>query len=51
VRIGNLRLADLPRGHWRALTKRELETLHLPSRTDIRAAVADRGSQKAGKIS
>ena len=51
VRIGNLRLADLPRGHWRALTKRELESLHLPNRTDIRAAVADRGSQKAGKIS
>lgn len=27
VRIGNLRLGDLPRGHWRALTKRELECL------------------------
>ena len=27
VRIGNLRLCDLPRGHWRALTKRELECL------------------------
>jgi 23S rRNA pseudouridine2605 synthase len=27
VRIGNLRLADLPRGHWRALTKRELQSL------------------------
>jgi 23S rRNA pseudouridine2605 synthase len=27
VRIGNLRLRDLPRGHWRALTKRELECL------------------------
>jgi 23S rRNA pseudouridine2605 synthase len=27
VRIGNLRLADLPRGHWRALSKRELENL------------------------
>jgi 23S rRNA pseudouridine2605 synthase len=27
VRIGNLRLGDLPRGHWRALTKRELESL------------------------
>jgi 23S rRNA pseudouridine2605 synthase len=24
VRIGNIRLGDLPRGHWRALTKREL---------------------------
>jgi len=27
VRIGNLRLADLPRGHWRALTRRELQSL------------------------
>jgi 23S rRNA pseudouridine2605 synthase len=27
IRLGNLRLADLPRGHWRALTKRELRSL------------------------
>jgi len=27
VRIGNLRLGDLPLGHWRPLTKRELEYL------------------------
>jgi 23S rRNA pseudouridine2605 synthase len=27
VRIGNLRLGDLPPGHWRALTKRELQSL------------------------
>src|SRR5438128_7784330 len=27
VRLGNLRLADLPRGHWRPLTKRELRSL------------------------
>ncbi len=27
VRVGNLRLADLPRGHWRVLTKRELTAL------------------------
>jgi len=27
VRVGNLRLADLPRGHWRMLTKRELTSL------------------------
>ena len=27
IRIGRLRLGDLPRGHWRALTKRELESL------------------------
>jgi len=27
IRVGNLRIGDLPRGHWRALTKRELELL------------------------
>jgi 23S rRNA pseudouridine2604 synthase len=27
VRLGNLRLVDLPRGHWRPLTKRELRSL------------------------
>jgi 23S rRNA pseudouridine2605 synthase len=27
IRIGNLRLGDLPRGHWRPLTKREVESL------------------------
>lgn len=27
TRIGNLRLGDLPRGHWRALTKKEIESL------------------------
>jgi 23S rRNA pseudouridine2605 synthase len=28
IRIGPVRLGDLPRGHWRALTKRELESLN-----------------------
>jgi 23S rRNA pseudouridine2605 synthase len=28
TRIANLRLGDLPLGHWRALTKREIESLH-----------------------
>ena len=27
VRVGTLRLGDLPRGHWRMLTKRELESV------------------------
>jgi 16S rRNA U516 pseudouridylate synthase RsuA-like enzyme len=27
IRVANLRLGDLPRGHWRPLTKRELEAL------------------------
>lgn len=51
VRIGNLRLGDLPRGHWRALTKRELEGLHLRGCSDGVAARADRESQKAGDFS
>jgi 16S rRNA U516 pseudouridylate synthase RsuA-like enzyme len=29
VRIANLRLGDLPRGHWRPLMKRELECLEV----------------------
>jgi 23S rRNA pseudouridine2605 synthase len=32
IRIGNLRLGDLPRGHWRPLAKRELESLSHGSR-------------------
>jgi len=36
IRIGPVRLGDLPRGHWRALTKRELESLQgQPPRTPI----------------
>ncbi len=27
IRIGSLRIGDLPRGHWRALTKREIDSL------------------------
>ena len=27
VRVGNLRLGDLPRGHWRVLTKRDLKSI------------------------
>jgi len=50
VRVGNLRLADLPRGHWRVLTKRELEGLHLPRRSAVVAAGADRRNQKAGQL-
>ncbi len=33
VRIGNLRLGDLPRGHWRELTRRELSTV-IPSEAE-----------------
>ena len=48
VRIGRLRLGDLPRGHWRALTSGELNSLR--DRNDGVAAGADRGSQKAGHL-
>jgi 23S rRNA pseudouridine2605 synthase len=33
VRIGNLRLGDLPRGHWRTVTKRELQNLQRSDRS------------------
>jgi 23S rRNA pseudouridine2605 synthase len=40
VRVGNLRLGDLPRGHWRALTKRELTSLSvIPSEVEESLAV------------
>ena len=48
VRIGNLRLGDLPRGHWRALTKRELNSLRGSS--EVVPASADRRGQKAGHV-
>ncbi len=42
VRIGNLRLGDLPPGHWRALTKREIESVEAAvsaaNREPLRAA-------------
>ena len=49
VRVGNLRLADLPPGHWRVLTKRELASLSVipsDSRLPRRSLTA-----KAGGIS
>ena len=30
VRVGNLRIGDLPRGHWRMLTARELDSITQP---------------------
>jgi 23S rRNA pseudouridine2605 synthase len=50
VRIGNLRLTDLPRGHWRALTKRELASLHPSDRSDAVTAGDDRGRRKARRL-
>jgi len=39
VRIGNLRLGDLPRGHWRPLTSTELVSLRPPATGLNRSAV------------
>jgi 23S rRNA pseudouridine2605 synthase len=47
VRIGNLRLGDLPRGHWRALSKSELNALTRASKTDRAGARADKSSSRA----
>ena len=47
IRIGNLWLGNLPRAHWRALTKRELASLHLQDRGAVVAAAANRGRQKS----
>src|SRR6476469_3591351 len=48
VRIANLRLGDLARGHWRALIAGELNILQ--ARSKVVAAGADRSSQKAGHL-
>jgi len=36
VRIGSLRLGDLPRGHWRALTQRELKSWRVELHNETR---------------
>ena len=48
VRIRNLQLGGLARGHWRVLTDRELKSLR--DRSEVVAAGADHGSQKAGYL-
>jgi hypothetical protein len=48
IRIGNLRLADLPRGHWRALTQQELKDLHLKKDVGIETPGAYHTEKKAG---
>jgi 23S rRNA pseudouridine2605 synthase len=47
VRIGNLRLRDLPRGHWRALSKSELTTLIRTPNTNRAGARANKSSSRA----
>jgi len=51
VRVGNLRLGDLPSGHWRTLTQRELKHLQLKDSCGGVAAGPDRGRQEAGHVS
>ena len=47
MRIGNLRLGDLPRGHWRPLTKAELRALDPKASSSTRRASFS-GPQPAG---
>ena len=41
TRMGNLRLGELPRGHWRALTKSELTSLKRLRKTGVSPVMAD----------
>ncbi|HXP35326.1 MAG TPA: pseudouridine synthase [Chthoniobacterales bacterium] len=47
VRIGNLRLGNFPLGHWRALSRSELNALNQSSKTNRAAARAGRSSSRA----
>jgi 23S rRNA pseudouridine2605 synthase len=54
VRIGNLRLGDLPRGHWRALTKSELTSLQQapggrPPARSLRRGASSRDAKPASR--
>jgi 23S rRNA pseudouridine2605 synthase len=44
IRIGNLRLADLPRGHWRVLSKREIASLI------VVAGIGDAGRDQLSRL-
>lgn len=48
VRIGSLRLGDLPCGHWRALTHQELKLLQLKNSRAAVVAGAERVRHEAG---
>jgi 23S rRNA pseudouridine2605 synthase len=50
IRIGNLRLADLPCGRWRALTQREIQDLHLKDSIVAMGTGADRGKQDVVQV-
>jgi 23S rRNA pseudouridine2605 synthase len=49
VRIGNLRLGDLPRAHWRALSKSEVHALTRTAKTNRAGARANKSSSTATK--
>jgi 23S rRNA pseudouridine2605 synthase len=49
VRIGNLRLGDLPRGHWRALSKSEVDALTRTPKTNRAGARASKSSSTTTK--
>jgi 23S rRNA pseudouridine2605 synthase len=48
IRIASFQLSDLPRGRWRALSERELNSFR--DRSEVVAAGPDRGSQKRGHL-
>jgi 23S rRNA pseudouridine2605 synthase len=48
VRVGNLAIGHLPRGHWRAVTQQELKELQFKDRSSKAAARVDRGRKAAG---
>jgi 23S rRNA pseudouridine2605 synthase len=50
LRVGNLRLGDLPSGHWRMLTQREIDGLHFRHGSDVVTAGVDRGRQKTDQV-
>jgi hypothetical protein len=50
IRIGNLRLGDLPRGHWQPLTLRELKALRSTDNSGVAVAGARRGRQVATRV-
>ena len=48
IRMGNLRLGDLPLGHWRPLTKREIDVISSESRSPARTEKSRREGFKTG---
>ncbi|PYK69541.1 MAG: hypothetical protein DME45_01610 [Verrucomicrobia bacterium] len=48
IRMGNLRLGDLPLGHWRPLTKREIHVISSESPSPARTEKSRREGFKTG---